>query len=255
MQSEAIDLVQKRFQVIIFDLGDTLIYFDGDIVQAMEEGRQQMLRSLQVSGLNLGEEFLADFYARMQAYYRERDSEFIEYTVGYVLKATLADWGYTDGSEALQAQALETMHAVTQARWKPETDALPVLTELRRLGYRLGLVSNAADDTNIQVLVDKVGARDCFEVILSSAAIGVRKPAPKIFRRVLDQMGVQPEQAAMVGDTLGADILGAHNVGMFAIWITRRANRAANRDHLDTIRPDATIAALSELPGVLERLA
>jgi FMN phosphatase YigB (HAD superfamily) len=58
----------------------------------------------------------------------------------------------------------------------------------------------------------------------------------------------------MVGDTLGADILGAHNAGLLAIWITRRAETPANQAHQDTIQPDVTIDTLSELPDVLENL-
>ncbi|MEJ2558259.1 MAG: HAD hydrolase-like protein, partial [Anaerolineae bacterium] len=55
----------------------------------------------------------------------------------------------------------------------------------------------------------------------------------------------------MVGDTLDADILGAHNAGMHGILIT--ADGAASNDgHRGTIVPDATITALSELPALIE---
>jgi FMN phosphatase YigB (HAD superfamily) len=99
--------------------------------------------------------------------------------------------------------------------------------------------------------VDKAGLRSYFQVILSSASLGIRKPNPSIFRAVLERLGVSPAQAVMVGDSLGADILGAHNAGMRAIWITRRAATPANRAHEDTIRPDAIISTLSELPALL----
>jgi FMN phosphatase YigB (HAD superfamily) len=59
----------------------------------------------------------------------------------------------------------------------------------------------------------------------------------------------------MVGDRLGADILGAQNAGMFSIWVTKHANSPGNRAHLDTIRPDATIETIEELPGLLEQLS
>ncbi len=64
-----------------------------------------------------------------------------------------------------------------------------------------------------------------------------------------------PKQVAMVGDTLGADILGARNAGMFGIWVTRRSDTAGNRAHQDTIRPDAVVGNISELPGLLDVLA
>jgi FMN phosphatase YigB (HAD superfamily) len=52
---------------------------------------------------------------------------------------------------------------------------------------------------------------------------------------------------------LGADILGAKNAGLTSVWITRRAHRDDNLAHEDTIRPDAVIQALGELPKLLEK--
>jgi FMN phosphatase YigB (HAD superfamily) len=65
-------------------------------------------------------------------------------------------------------------------------------------------------------------------------------------------MNLHPQQVAMVGDTLGADILGAKNAGIYSIWITRRANTPANRAHAETIIPDARISELCELPSLLD---
>jgi HAD superfamily hydrolase (TIGR01662 family) len=244
----------RRFDVILFDLGDTLIYFDGNWEEVFAQARQALLRSLQGAGLDLGQEFLDDFYNRMLDYYQHRDAEFVEYTTYFVLRATLTDWGYGSTPEEVLREALVGLHTVTQAHWHPEADAIPALQALRELGYRLAMISNAADDPNTQVLVDKLGARPYLEFVMSSAVQGIRKPNPKIFLTALEQMGATPERAVMVGDTLGADILGAHNAGIFAIWVTRRADRPANRAHADTIQPDAQVATLSELPALLQRL-
>lgn len=243
-----------RFEVILFDLGDTLIYFDDDWSSVFAQARQALLRSLQQAGLPLGQDFLDDFYCRLQEYYRERDSEFIEYTMQYLLRNTLLAWGLGETPPQVIEQALRDFYTITQAHWFPEEDALPTLATLHSMGYRLGLISNASDDDNTQTLVDKAGVRPYMEVIISSAAVGVRKPNPRIFNLALEKMGVKPEQAAMVGDTLGADILGAKNAGLFAIWITRRANTAANRAQAETIHPDACIATLAELPPLLSFL-
>ena len=103
--------------------------------------------------------------------------------------------------------------------------------------------------------MDKAEIRSFFDKILTSAGEGIRKPNPQIFQKLLDYWDLLPTQAAMVGDTLGADILGAKNAGIFSIWITRRADTPANHAHGDTIHPDATIDALNELPGLLDQLA
>lgn len=242
----------RLFEAVIFDLGNTLIYFDAYWPDALSEAILELFNSLQASGLGLEREaFLTDFRARLESYYQERETEFIEYTTHYILRDLLAQTGHADVSEGVLRAALEAMYAVTQAKWKVEDDAHATLQALRSQGYHLGLISNAADDQDVQVLVDQAALRPYFDFILTSAAEGIRKPNPRIFRTALAKWGLPPARAAMVGDMLGADILGAKNAGLFSVWVTRHADSSANRAHEDTIVPDATISALKELPGLL----
>ncbi len=245
----------RQLKAILFDLGSTLIYFDGNWDEIRPQRDAILLSRLHEAGINLdGDTFLEEFNANLSAYYIERDTEFIEHTTAYLLRSLLAEWGYTQVSEEVIQHILSGMYAVSQAHWKAEPDAHPTLRSLRELGYRLGLISNASDDADVQALVDQVGFRTYFDVIITSAAQGIRKPNPRIFKTALDHWGVQPSRAAMVGDSLGADILGAQNTGLYSIWITRRADTAANRAHEDTIQPDAVISALGELPQLLNSL-
>ncbi|HSF79745.1 MAG TPA: HAD family hydrolase [Anaerolineales bacterium] len=245
----------RRFKAVLFDLGSTLMYFDGPWPQVIQQGYTALFHVLTKSGLSLEQEtFLALFGQRLGKYYQERDTEFIEYTTAYILRTLLAELGFNDIHPQVIRQALDSMYKVSQAYWKPEDEALPTLQALRGAGYRMGLISNAADDADVQALVDSAGIRAYFEVILTSAAQGIRKPNPRIFHQALEHMNLTPDQAVMVGDTLGADILGAEHAGIFSIWITRRADTPGNQAHLDTINPRAVIGTLSELPDLLAKL-
>ncbi len=244
-----------KFDVILFDLGGTLMYFDGRWPEIFGEADAALVRSLEASGFHIDESFLPAFRRSLNEYYVQRESEFIEYTTAYVLRDLLKDYGYSEISEEVLRPALDELYAVTQRYWKPEPDARSTLEQLRECGYGLGLISNAGDDPDVQRLIDKAGLRPFFDVILSSAAYGLRKPNPKIFHEALKRWEHGRVQAAMVGDTLGADILGAQNAGLFGIWLTRWADTPANREHAQTIIPDATIKTLSELPGLLDELA
>lgn len=245
----------RPLDAIIFDLGSTLIHFEAPWPEILVEADKELFRHLSAAGLNLDEQkFLETFRAQLEAYYQERETEFIEYTTHYVLSTLLEKWGYPQVPETVLRPALDAMYAVTQAHWQPEPDATSTLQALQARGYRMGLISNAADDRDVQALVDKARLRPFFEVILTSAAEGIRKPNPRIFQTLLDRMRIPASRAAMVGDTLGADILGAQNAGMLGIWITRRADHLANRAHAGSIYPDATIAALSELPELLDNM-
>lgn len=234
--------------IVLFDLGNTLIYFDAEWSQVLPESNRALLEALHEMGLNVDQQdFLVQMEKRLQKYYQERETEFLEYTTAYILQSLLAEMGYPEVPDGVIRGALRAMYAVSQSHWQVEPDAASTLEALRTQGCRLGMISNAGDDQDVQTLVDKAGIRDYFDVILTSAAQGIRKPNPRLFHRALQRWEAAPAQAVMVGDTLGADILGARNAGIFSVWITRRANKAANQDHLETIQPDAQIAALGEL--------
>jgi HAD superfamily hydrolase (TIGR01662 family) len=239
--------------VILFDLGSTLIYFDGRVPEIMAQAYNELATSLQEGGYKLDKDvFLSEFLSRLEAYHSERETEFIEHTTERILRIALERQGYKEISDASLRPFLARMYAVTQSYWKVEKETNAMLQALVDVGYRLGIISNAGDDWDVQVLIDNAGIRPFFEYISTSAAAGIRKPHPKIFTLAFDAMNVSPDRAVMIGDTLGADILGAKNLGMHNVWITRRANKSANQAHKDTILPDRTIANLSELPGLLE---
>jgi FMN phosphatase YigB (HAD superfamily) len=65
-----------------------------------------------------------------------------------------------------------------------------------------------------------MGLLDYFEYdqMAISADLGFRKPHPDIFMYALNRLNVLPEETAMVGDSLQADIVGAKMLNMLSIW-------------------------------------
>ncbi len=53
------------------------------------------------------------------------------------------------------------------------------------------------------------------------ATLLTRKPSRRFFDRVLILFGGKPQQIAMIGDKLIADIWGAKNAGMTTIWVEK----------------------------------
>lgn len=239
---------------VIFDLGSTLLRFDGrwPVVQARSHG--VLLAALQASGLSLdGPRFLARYQDMTRAYFRERENEFVEYTTTYLLREALREFGHPEAGEALVTEALEAMYRSTETEWSLMPGVHDTLERLRQAGHRLALVSNAADNANVQRLVDNARLRGYFDSIVVSAAVGIRKPNPRVFDSVLRPWGFKPEEVVMVGDTLGADVLGARNAGMRSIWVTMQADSPGNAAHRDTVIPDAVAATLSEIPEILRQ--
>jgi putative hydrolase of the HAD superfamily len=107
-------------------------------------------------------------------------------------------------------------------------DALPALAELRGHGIKIGLVSNGSRDLDEFVTHHALDV-DC---AVGSRAFGRTKPHPEIFRHALALLGVEPEEAAMIGDSYEDDIEGARALGMTAFLLDRDGRRLDEPDRL-----------------------
>lgn len=92
----------------------------------------------------------------------------------------------------------------------------------------------------------KLGIRDYFKVILSSAEEGVAKPDLEIFRRALERAECIPENAYMIGDRLDNDIVPAAKVGMFTIWVKQGTFAYTNLD-MFSYKPDIIVEHIGEI--------
>jgi HAD superfamily hydrolase (TIGR01662 family) len=172
-----------------------------------------------------------------------------------VLSKVLEGWGYPNVEEQEISAAIANMYAVSQKHWHVETDTITTLESVKKEGFQTGIISNAADDQDVQTLIDQAGIRPYFDFILTSAAEGIRKPDTYIFQKALDFRNVKPSRAVMVGDTLNADILGANRAGIFSVWIKRRVEIEKLSAAEKKVQPDAAITTLEELPGLLKDLS
>lgn len=237
-------------RVVFFDLGNTLIYDKEPWEDFYRRADRALWKSLRGFGVDSSpRELYSGYKTLFHYYYNLRENELEERGMATVLRQLLDEHKIPLSDESMQA-ALRAMYAVTQTNWQPEEDAIPTLETLKEGGYHLGMISNGADDDNTYTLLDKGRFRPYFEFVLTSAACGKRKPHPDIFRMALEHFQVPPEQTVMVGDTFEADILGARQMGMHAIWITRRLRETAIQQK---VRPDANVSALSEIPALLSR--
>lgn len=103
-------------------------------------------------------------------------------------------------------------------------DTLSTLTALKERGYTLGVVTNRHyGGLPFQEDLRDIGLLNYFDArhMAISADLGVRKPNPAIFLHALDGLGFSPQEAAMVGDSLSADIGGAKRLNIFAVWMPK----------------------------------
>jgi putative hydrolase of the HAD superfamily len=122
-------------------------------------------------------------------------------------------------------------------------DSLTTLSSLRQSGLRLGLITNGSVMTQA-AKVECLVLTDAFDTILISEAEGVRKPDAEIFQRAAQRLRVEVEEAVHVGDNLDADVRGARNAGMRAIWC--RDSAVA-----ESTWADASVEQISEVLQVI----
>ena len=196
--------------------------------------------------------FPMEFRRRLNQYFARREKDLLETTYTYVLLDLLKDKGYTNVPDEIIRQALDSLFVITQNNWILEDDAKPTLKKLEADGYRLGLISNAGDDKDVQQLVQRFEIASYFDFIVTSAAYSYRKPHRRIFELAIANWYFLPSESVMVGDNLDADIGGAKNAGLYAVWISRRAGSSS--EDQPRVQPDASISTLAELPALLDRL-
>lgn len=81
----------------------------------------------------------------------------------------------------------------------PEPQHLLCLSTLKAKGYRLGLASNSIRDT-VDLMLDKTGLREFFDVTLSNQDIEKPKPAPDIYVRACEMLDISSSECLVVED-------------------------------------------------------
>ena len=131
-------------------------------------------------------------------------------------------------------------------------DVVPVLEKLKKT-YKLGLISNT-DCFTIQEFKQR-GFSDYFDSIAFSCELGLLKPDPKIFKLVLHELKVKPEEAIMVGDNYLDDIRAAEKLGIRGILLKRDFSKhKAKPSYIESHEHTRNIKTLTELENMLKQL-
>jgi HAD superfamily hydrolase (TIGR01662 family) len=123
-------------------------------------------------------------------------------------------------------------------------DALPCLEELRAAGYFVGVAGNQSEALERWTRAERLPV----DWVASSASLGVEKPAPAFFERLVEAAGCEPREAAYVGDRVDNDVRGAAAAGLVSVhvrrgpwgWLQPGAEQA-----------DVRVDSLAELPEAL----
>lgn len=245
----------RRIKAVLFDMDDTLIDWSGvavDVTAVETHHLQNVHTHLATLGYSLPSfpEFLTQFRQTMIAAWTEAKKSWAGVSFTQVLQALFTNCGLKteqiDMERVLHAYNWSVLPGVT-----PFDDTLSVLAQLKNDGYKIGLITNAMQPMWMRdIELRAYGILDYLDARLTSGDVGFMKPHPFIYWRALELLEAQPEESIFVGDRPANDIAGANDAGLTSVLM---APPHLNRE-LNGVRPNFTIATLSELLPILAQL-
>ncbi len=118
------------------------------------------------------------------------------------------------------AEGIVAYRKAQAAYIRPYPNAIPTLLKLKKMGIKLGIVSDAPS-VNAWIRLVEMGIQDFFDVIVTFHDTEVAKPSPVPFKKALEALKVRPGDCLFVGDYAIKDITGAKALGMktaFALY-------------------------------------
>ena len=224
MRKPSIRRTRLLIKAILFDLDDTLL--DRNI--SLEDFVQQQHQRYKLDHVPYAV-YCSRFLELDQRGYAERPQVFHALITEFAVPASVETW-----------LADFQQRAWTSCTLLPEAAA--VLAQLRSRGYKLGVITNGAEWSQMRKL-RVTGLLPLVDLTVISENEQVKKPDPLIFTRAAERLGVPANECAFVGDHPRNDIYGAGAVGMKTVWYPGDQRWPAD----SAIAPDHTIAALREL--------
>ena len=213
-------------EAVLFDYGDTLLEFRLDDELWLGAMRDMLLAA------GGPPERAADLRGEIERRVTELTADpddHAELVYEEVVAGALAAVGTSPGPELLRT-AIEAQHRGWLGARRLHPKAHWLLQEVRARGLRIGIVSNTFDPPDLlhaDLVSDGVAER--VDAIVFSSELGLRKPAPEIYRAALDALDVEPANALFVGDRVREDVQGPAALGMRTCLVTYF--RVAGGDH------------------------
>ncbi len=126
--------------------------------------------------------------------------------------------------------------------------ASEILNRLTERGIKIGVFSNSFIG-HTETILNRLGLSHYFSVIADCGGPKAYKPMREAFEFMLSRLEEEPSLTLSVGDEYYADVVGAHNMGMDAVWVNYRGRSldAHLEKFGESTRPILTISSLHEL--------
>ena len=235
--------MSSKIDTIFFDVGATLRYVVEDPEFAAAADRELMAL---VGATESHDEFFAKLNANWKAYRKMAKTALLDVSeMELWLQYLLPD--YPAERIAPNAARLTRLWRDHDGRRVPHEGVKETLKELKRRGYKLGIIANTITETEIPDWMCHDQVADCFTTVILSSKVRLRKPDPAIYHLAARCIGSAPESCAYVGDNPVRDVEGAVNAGYGAMVLFEDAGTADREGKAPTVQPNFRIRSIPEL--------
>jgi putative hydrolase of the HAD superfamily len=243
-------MVESRIQAVVFDMGGTLedLYYDATVRREATRGLRELLGEHGVDpGLSLGE-LQSTVLSGIEAYQSWREQTEVELPPERIwTEYVLADHGLAKERLAAAAERITYYYETHYHTRHLRSEAPAVLEALRKLGFRLAIISNVMSRGLVPSMLFEYGIAHLFDPVVTSAAFGWRKPNARIFEEAARLLHLPPRVCAYVGDTVSRDVIGARRAKyglaiQIRSFLTDRADRG-----VEAVPPDAVVTDLGQV--------
>jgi len=245
-------MAHESIRAILFDLGDTILSFGRvNTTRAFLQGARATYGFLKEHGQPVSAfawYFLANL-VRLRSRYLIANITRRDFNSLEVLQTVGARKGVNLSPPQWQQFAWLWYEPLSRCA-SVEDDIRQTLTALKRLGLRLGIVSNTfVTRGSLERHLRMLGILEFFCMQLYSHEVDVRKPNREIFRIAAERIGVPARNILVVGDRIDNDIRPALQDSMTAVLKDAYTN-AGRKTPPGAYR----IRRLAELPALIERI-
>jgi putative hydrolase of the HAD superfamily len=199
---------------IFFDLDHTIWDFDRNAEETLHELYE--IYKLRELGLLSAAEFITK-------YTENNHSLWAQYHLGLISKDLLRAERFRKTFIELGVHPDQVPHQFEEDYVKISPtktnlfDGARKVLEYLQNKYTLHIISNGFKETTLTKM-ELSGLNPYFSNVIISEEVGVNKPDKAVFQYAIDKANAQVEESIMIGDSLEADIYGAQNFGMKAIF-------------------------------------
>ena len=194
-----------KYEAVIFDLFGTLI--KNYTIEQHEGVLRQMASVLSASSEDFVRLWYETFNDRCVGILKTPEDN-----IDYVCRKLGVPVGDTRRSRAARIRLDLTVNSMV-----PMPDAIAMLSRLKIEGYKTGLVTDCSGE--VPAIWQDTPFAPLFDVTVFSCMVGLKKPDPRIYQLVAEQLAVKPESCLYIGDGSSQELTGADVVGMHPVLI------------------------------------